>query len=480
MMRAIREATAIFLVALLPFHAFLVTAGTKAIAGPGHAPLGALAAWKEALVLLLVILCCIECVIVMREPHVRRTVMAIDAIDAFILLFVALACAVSFFVGQNLAAIAYGLKYDVLPLAVLFLARRVEWSDRFVRLIKVVIVAAGGAVAFLGLLSFVLPASVFAFLGYSDLHSIYVANKPLAAFQHIGEHGARRMQSVMSGPNQLGIWLLVPLSLLGTLLHDSFLRGERSLLRSFTHLRDADRVFLRQTAMFLLCTSALFFSFSRSAWIATAVMAVTVAYRRMQSRLFRLFAIRFAALCVCGALVAGLLAPQIMVRISSLRGHVVRPLQAIAHIIDRPLGAGLGSAGPASHRQSDTCVHLRPQDDPSWAQDRPDLCVFLGTQQVQPIDRLCICPLLPENWYLQIGIETGVIGFVLYVMLIALLIMKLWKAASDDALAEVALLSFIGVSVAALALHAWEDAAVAYTVWLLAGITLARLRRIPD
>ena len=51
-MQLSRQRLTLLLLALLPFHAFAVTVGTLLLAGPGNSPLGALAIWKEVLLLL--------------------------------------------------------------------------------------------------------------------------------------------------------------------------------------------------------------------------------------------------------------------------------------------------------------------------------------------------------------------------------------------------------------------------------------------
>jgi hypothetical protein len=171
-------------------------------------------------------------------------------------------------------------------------------------------------------------------------------------------------------------------------------------------------------------------------------------------------------------------------------------MEAISIMSDHPFGLGLGTAGPASNRGTDTCVHLLPQDDPAWAKPISNLCVFLGTVQVQPTDRACNCPLLTENWYLQWGVEMGWVGLLLSLVLAGIVFVRLKRlATSDERLASLSsptlpatryplpispfqlfafsiFLVFLGLSVAALFLHAWEDAAVAYTVWIILGTIL--------
>jgi hypothetical protein len=106
-----------------------------------------------------------------------------------------------------------GFKYDLLPLLAFFFLRRVDWSDRFRESAKKILLVMGAIVAVYGLITLLVPMSFFTWLGYSDLHSLYVPHGSLAAFQQIGGTAIRRIQSTMSGPNQLGLWLLIPVSI---------------------------------------------------------------------------------------------------------------------------------------------------------------------------------------------------------------------------------------------------------------------------
>jgi O-antigen ligase len=254
----------------------------------------------------------------------------------------------------------------------------------------------------------------------------------------------------MSGPNQLGIWLSLPLG---------------ALLASWESFR------WKRVALLLLLI-ALLLTFSRSAWIAAAAMLLVVLARLLPRIAYRRFLMAGAAACVLIIVGVTVAFPSVFFRLSSTRGHFVRPLQAASLIMQHPFGLGLGSAGPATNRVSETCVFLRPQDDPSWAKSQPSLCVFLGATQVQPKDHACHCPYLPENWYLQIGVELGVLGFALFLALTVLLLQRLWHSGRASNASFAVFLSFLGICIAALFLHAWEDAAVAYTGWLLAALAL--------
>ncbi|MCF7845128.1 MAG: hypothetical protein K9M03_04870 [Kiritimatiellales bacterium] len=439
MLQRLRESLILLLIALLPLHAFLVTVGTKMLEGPGHAPLTILALWKEGL------LAIILCIAFIEWARNQERWFDFDLIDLFIVALVVLSIVVTFFTHGDLKLFIFGFKYDFIPLLAFFALRRVDWSDTFARYALRVLVFVGVTIATYGIVTIRLPQSFFVWLGYSDLHSLYLPDAPIAAFQQIGDIGIRRIQSTMSGPNQLGLWLLLPWSVLCV----RYLRGN---VTSYA---------LRVTVSFLIIVGiAIVLTFSRSAWIAAAVVTV-IAYRSLRpAEEYRRFILQLTTFILEVLTLIILFVPSILVRVTSSLDHITRPLEAIQIIRENPIGLGLGTAGPASNRVSDACVYLDVGSDFTWASDRPDLCVFVGTTQVQPLDHRCKCPLLPENWYLQIGVELGILGFVLFVTLIVLVLRSLRREHET-------FLILLGISIAAIFLHAWEDSAVALTVWIL-------------
>ncbi len=440
MLQTLRQRLTLVLLAALPLHALLVTVGTKVIAGPGNAPMTGLALWKEALLLVILGIAVVEMLSSFCRDAPWRVSTEVDVIDVLIISLVALSAILFFY---QLPATSYqlllGFKYDFVPLVALLVLRRVEWSKAFKYQLMNILIAVGGIIALYGIATLFAPQSFFSWLGYSDLHSLYTPDGPLAAFQQIGGSGIRRMQSTMSGPNQLGLWLLIPFGLL-------LMKGVRG---------NVDRCLLCIVVLAMLLT------FSRSAWVAAAVMTGVVVWRTMPKKKSLVIGHWSLVILFVGVIVGYLAFPNILFRAASTRDHLVRPIEAMKTMVANPLGLGLGTAGPASNRVSDTCVHLEPGADPSWAADRSGLCVFVGEIQVQPEGK-CNCPLLPENWYLQLGVELGVIGFVLFILITVVVLKKLKTTG----------LIFLGLAVAAVFLHAWEDAAVAYTVWLMVAMLL--------
>lgn len=465
MVQRIRERLTLVLIALLPFHALLVTVGTKLIAGPGHAPLTVLALWKEALLVIILLMALMEG---------WRNLRGLDVMDFLILGLLLLSVfGLLLHPERSIASFVFGFKYDFVPLVTFLILRRVHWSDVFqARFVHVLLIDAV-LVGLFAVISALAPQEFFTFLGYSDLHSLYLPGGPLAAFQQIEGVGLRRLQSTFSGPNQLGLWLLIPLGIL----------WGRKPARPRAGSDGWEAGSCMRWILLCVLLLVLLLTFSRSAWIAAGVMSAVALWMRGRHRMVMGGA---AAFCVL-ALLFGILFPTVIGRIASSRDHLLLPLAAIETMIVHPLGLGLGSAGPASNRFSDACVFLGAGSATSWAQDRSDLCVFVDSVQVQPSDRSCSCPLLTENWYLQIGVELGWIGVLLYLYLVGLVLVRLFRSQAPSpkspserlGRAGFVLLSFLGLSIAALFLHAFEDSAVAYTMWLLIALNITPRERNP-
>ncbi|MDD5751806.1 MAG: hypothetical protein PHS73_04795, partial [Candidatus Peribacteraceae bacterium] len=458
--QGLRERLTLVLLAALPFHALLVTVGTKLLIGSGHAPLTILALWKEALLGMILLLAVLEWASSNNQKPETKNQKPFDGIDVLIVALIILSIFVTTVMHVDLKTALFGFKYDFLPLVAFLIVRRVPWSQWFLETATRALLVVGCIVAVYGIVSFFLPDKFFFRLGYSPIHSLYFSDGPIAAFQWIGDTTLRRIQSTMSGPNQLGLWLLIPWCIV--------------LVRL---LKERRAVLLLPLG---LIGVAILMSFSRSAFLGGFVVTLVALRIGLPPRIGKKVFLGFLGACVGLGIILVLLFPQVFWRLGSTRGHFTRPILAMQEMFAHPLGLGLGMAGPASARLADTCVFLRAQDDPSWAKNIPKLCVYVGGVKVQPMDHECICPVLPENWYIQMGVELGVLGLLLYVALILLLLWKLrdgrWK--TEDRRTETSIfhlsssLSFFAVIIAALFLHAWEDSAVAYTIWLLTACVL--------
>lgn len=435
-MQRLRELLALVLIAALPFHALGVTVLTRIVAGPNQSPLGVVALWKEALLGVILLSAFFE---IARSKKLPR----VDRLDGAIALLAIALFGASFLNGTPLSQMVYGIRYDLVPFGAFLILRRVGWSAWFLRRLPIVLVSVAIIVAAYALLTLLLPNSFFSLLGYSDLHSLYIPGRPIAAFQQIGGTLMHRLQGTMSGPNQFGIYLAMVLPFALTL--------------AAKHRRIVAPLLLL----------GILLSLSRAAWIASAVILLVHFWPTIRS-----FSVRTVTVACIGVLVLAIAVlyafPTVLLRVESSLDHLRNPVEAASIMIKEPLGQGLSAAGPASNRISDACVFVEAGADTSWAAPHQDLCVFVGDVQVQPVGRACTCPLLPENWYLQLGVEGGALAFVVFAALIIFALRRLWIAHRPTFLA------LLAVCIAGLFLHAFEDAAVAYTVWMLAAVALVR------
>lgn len=465
-----RERLSLILIALLPLHALLVTSLTKVLKGPGNPPWSVVSVWKELLLLALLGIALWELWQKSREQKSWKNILQFDGIDAVILAFISLAFLVTLDEFHSVKAVLLGVKYDLIPLIIVLVLRRVEWSKAFSTKALQVVLGVGVTVAVHGLFTLFLPMQFFVALGYSDLHSLYLPGDSLAAFQQIGASGVRRIQSTLSGPNQFGLWLLLPfsISLLGFI---RCIQSDDNFFLRVLNIAQATRAaLLTYATLVALFSAGILLSFSRAAWLAALLIVILAVFMRYSNAKAQRYVVRLIAPIIFGFAILAIVAPNVVFRIDSTRDHVLKPLMGIQKMVQHPFGSGLGAAGPAHNRISDACVFLPEGADADWAANRADLCVFAGDTQVQPTDRLCNCPFVTENWYIQIGVELGILGLLLFCYLVYLLTRQL-RTAKDEAHTAV-LFAFFGVSIAGMFLHSWEEAAVAYTLWLLLAVQL--------
>jgi O-antigen ligase len=85
---------------------------------------------------------------------------------------------------------------------------------------------------------------------------------------------------------------------------------------------------------------------------------------------------------------------------------------------------------------------------------------------------------IPENNYLEVGDELGILGFVLFVALMVALLVKLRRAtrSTPDPLVAAAWAAGVGLAVGSLFLQTWLYFEVAWTYWGLAGVALGAAR----
>lgn len=405
---------------IVPFHAFLTVWADSLI---GHYT--ALRLWPEVLLLVCIVG---TLYLVMTDGKIRthtltrRLVWIIFAYVAVNIIWGIIA-----FHQHTLTAKALGYGWIVnLRFPVFFL---ITWTValRTSRLRKswkwLVLVPAAVVVAFGLLQAFVLPHDFLSHFGYGP-NTI----QPFETINHNDDY--IRIASTLRGANPLGTYLLVPISLLAGLL----ITGRRTW---------------PYISLFAGSLIALFLSFSRSAWIG-AMMALTAIGIHYLDAKYAKQAI--AAVVIIAVLALAAFATfeakhntrfqnlffhtqtHSSVKTTSDQGHIAGLKDGIHDMIHQPFGRGPGSAGPAS--------------------------VYNVGQ-----------PRVAENYFLQIGQETGWIGLILFLLINVGVGYILWLN-REDPLALTLFASLIGISFVCLFSHAWTDVTIAYVWWGLAGIAM--------
>lgn len=414
------------LVVAAPFHAFLITWLKSAEIFGGGAPLSGagilflISGWREIFVVTIVFLIIAELVI----SYILHSTFYIhfDSLDFLILLYTALSL-IWFFIQQNTTQWFWGFRYDILPFLFLFFVRRANWG-KVSWLIRATLISAAVVLVFGLLQATILPQNFLENFGYGKYQGEYVAGAPIAACQYL-EHTQTvcRATSFFGGPTRYGTYLLL---IIGLLLPFIFSQGK---FKKFA------------LALLALAIINIFLTYSRSIWIGTSAAAFATAFILMartkcsaRSIGMGIIAI-FTAIFIAGtALVfSNIDLKTVLIRASSTSAHSQLLKEGIQKIIKNPLGYGLGTAGPAS-------VHFEK--------------------------------FLPENWYLQIGLEMGIAGLVLFLGILFLLFKNLLTSARADIDAKKLGLFFalLAVAIAGLFTHSFEETTTVLILFGFIGI----------
>ncbi|MHB1864835.1 MAG: O-antigen ligase family protein [Candidatus Saccharimonadales bacterium] len=407
------------IILLLPFHAFITVWGNSLI---GHYTL--LRLWKEFLLIFCVLGALIILIFDKKVRQLFYQSRLVQLIIVFFLIEIILGIFVRTFNHVTTKALFYGwlsdCRYLLFFIVTLVIGKKTSLiKNNALRLIMwpAVIVIIFGILQVL-----VLPHNFLAHFGYS--HNTIPPYQTINSNKHYV-----RIISTLRGSNPLGAYLLIPLTLLAVLI----MKKRR----------------IWQVAIFIAGAFVLFFSFSRSAWIGLVVVIILSTYLCLKSlKLKRLLLFILIGLLVVasGIFIAERNNHKFQnlvfhtqsnssIKTTSDQGHVVALKNDLKQLFANPLGKGPGTAGPAS-------VYNKHNVD------------------------------ITENYYLQIGIETGWLGFIIFLAINLLVALSLWRRRSDT-LSLVLFISFIGLIVCNLFLEAWTDDTLCYIWWGLAGIAIA-------
>ena len=274
------------------------------------------------------------------------------------------------------------LIYFLLVYQTIYLFNKLNLKNK-IDISKLIMIPAFIVIAFGLLQVFVLPYNFLSHFGYSK--------DTILPYQTVNNNLKYiRIMSTLRGSNPLGVYLIFPISFL--------------FIRLLNNKKD-----YKNYLYILASLVVLYFSYCRSAILGLIFSIAAIYYLNIKNNKMK----RVFELCTVLVVIASSLSfvafrnnsyfqnivfhtqKNSAVKSTSDQGHSSALLSGIKEVIRHPLGNGVGYAGQASIYNYHPAV-------------------------------------ISENYFLQIGEETGVIGLLLFIAIIILILFRLYKNKSDD------------------------------------------------
>lgn len=258
--------------------------------------------------------------------------------------------------------ISVGIKYGLLYLYIFLSATFIGWlfteknTNRFLIFLKYLL----GTTIIAGFLrqglKFIWP-DLFLHIGYGPFDDFKFGDKP-PIYYLTWYQGTSRRQGIFSWPNNYGYFLIAFLPVVIFFFKQKFEEIKKIFLMNKKTIINSLIIFLRILAIVLTLSRTAFIG-----WIV-GLAIMNIQWMKRHKKLSRAIGIVF---------VAGLVGVSILKWASTL-GHIKAKIGSINYVIQQPSGYGLGTSWPAVHQN--------------------------GT-------------ILPENYYIQLMLDIGTIGFIL-------------------------------------------------------------------
>ncbi|MBI5754790.1 O-antigen ligase family protein [Candidatus Peregrinibacteria bacterium] len=308
----------------------------------------------------------------------------IRLLDWLIAAYFLLGAVYFFYKRESMEQWLLGARYDFEFLYFYLLVRIFAFGEKEIRgFLKSALFAAVLVVIFGWILNF-LPQNFLTQFGYAPYADEWSQKTAVFACHYVEfDQNFCRMQSTFGGPGRYGLYLLFVIIASGVMA-----RSERATKQS-------QPVSAFWPLFFLLSLGALYLTLSRSAWIGLfGVIGIGVFFFIKNLSQWKRIFWKSALIALPVALIFTFLSPisfeTIFLRPASSSAHFEALAKGIQTVMENPFGIGLGKAGPASI----------------------------------PFEKF-----LTENAYLQIAVEMGWLGGVLF---LAILIVILREIACGD------------------------------------------------
>jgi hypothetical protein len=347
---------------------------------------------------------------------------------------------ISYIKGKNVSDMLVGIKYGFLYIPIFLSAtfigyiwneekswimHHASWINNFFQFIKSFLIITLIAGFFRQVAKFFRP-DFFLHIGYGPFNDFVFGAKP-PIYYLTGYKGTPRWQGLFSGPNNYGYFLIAFLPLIVILCKNKI----KSLVN-----RAKDKIAVRNMIVIILRIAAILLTLSRSALVGWIVAIALLNFKRIRKN-------KKIARWVVGLVMLWLAGLSILKR-ESTRIHLTKFLESISYIIQQPNWYGLGTSWPAIHHN--------------------------GT-------------LLPENYFFQLILDIGTIGFIIRIISIRQIqiITRRIKNYFTQIHSETDIQIYrirIGLTIGRIALlimgfflHVFEDSMVNYIFFILWGVS---------
>lgn len=287
----------------------------------------------------------------------------------------------------------------------------------------------GTAVLFFGIVQYtLLPNDALTHVGYSR------SNGVLPAFFIDDKPDLERVMSTLRDPNSFGSYIII----IGALAAAFWLKSKNREVKKIS------------SGLLALSVLSLWFTFSRSAWLGFVLSTCLVVGLSLDQKIKSSHAkkIPLFGLGLCIIIIAAIYPLRNTYFVQNVIFHADESTsledpnelrtrfyrESIKDVVANPIGHGPGTAGLASIRNEKQGVKLN------------------------------------ESYYLQIAYEVGLVGLGLFLAILILCGVHLFRLAPNSNMGLGLLASLAGLCLTNLLVHIWSNEAVAYTWWGLAGI----------
>lgn len=344
------------------------------------------------------------------------------------------------------AASILGFRYDVLFLFALLIGLYLPQGQKdYSFYLRMIFISTFGIlIVFLPWYVFGDIAKTVELFGYSPEVSTYTANSCLSFSQNVDGH--HRFQATFGGPIRFSVFITIVY-----ILFTGYILARKTLSRN-------EKIILIWGYGALVLPS-IFFSYSKTSalWFLFGVGLFTFLVRKFVfgKKVTKKFLGYLGAALSLPLLVIVILKWELFLHLGAVLNRLENLSKSVEMFFYNPIGYGLWIAGPASQ------IGNSIESAGNWQ---------IATSSVAKVHRF-----LPENWYVQILLEQGIVGLALFMSIIILIGVKLWgKMKSHKDYMSVALFSaYASLCFMGLFTHVFEEAATSYALFFLIGIYLS-------